>query len=250
MASLAIPILCLATTGSYSLSLTNFRSKSHYDRRWVGHSVLASSPFLGPRPDFCYCQTVADLSTGSPSPTRGRVCHLSRSQSAVHVISTYNFTYRKSTESFVKSPVAYEMQQPFCFMSFNTIFVKVIILSSSDSDPLGSAMICWNMVATSFNESLRDELFALGAWTDWLGTSCQLCLNGKGAGLCNRGRLRLLLCVAAQRRRDGQTWAGVAGREPPSRCRLGRSLRPSLSHLFLGVPAASTVGAMRFLSVH
>jgi hypothetical protein len=43
--------------------LTNFRSKSHYDRRSVGQSVLGSSPISGPRPDFCYCQTFAVSST-------------------------------------------------------------------------------------------------------------------------------------------------------------------------------------------
>jgi hypothetical protein len=34
------------------------RSKSHYGRRSVGQSVLVSSPFWGPRPDFYYCQPV------------------------------------------------------------------------------------------------------------------------------------------------------------------------------------------------
>jgi hypothetical protein len=42
----------------------------------------------------------------------------------------------------------------------------------------------------------------------------------------------------------------VAGREHPSRCRLGLSLRLSLLHLFLGVAAASIVGRMRFLYAH
>jgi hypothetical protein len=39
----------------------------------------------------------------------------------------------------------------------------------------------------------------------------------------------------------------VAGR---ARCGLGRSLQLSLSHLVLGMPAASVVEGMRFLSVH
>jgi hypothetical protein len=42
----------------------------------------------------------------------------------------------------------------------------------------------------------------------------------------------------------------VAGRENTSRFILGCSLRLSLSHLFLGVPANSIVGGMRFLSDH
>jgi hypothetical protein len=42
--------------------LLKFKSKSHYDRRSVGHSVLVSNPIWGPRLNFCYCQTVAVLS--------------------------------------------------------------------------------------------------------------------------------------------------------------------------------------------
>jgi hypothetical protein len=37
------------------------KSKSYYDRRSVGQSVLVSSPIWGPRPEFCYCQTFAGL---------------------------------------------------------------------------------------------------------------------------------------------------------------------------------------------
>jgi hypothetical protein len=59
-------------------------------------------------------------------------------------------------------------------MSFNTIFVMTTILSSFDWAVLSSVMIYWNIVATALNMSIRDELFALGAWTDCLGTSCWL----------------------------------------------------------------------------
>jgi hypothetical protein len=45
--------------------------------------------------------------------------------------------------------------------------------------------------------------------------------------------------VAAQHLRERLSWGGVAGREHLSHCGLGRSLRLSLSHLSLGVPAAS-----------
>jgi hypothetical protein len=45
---------------------------------------------------FCRC--------GAPSLTRGRVCYLPRWKSVVHVIYIYNFTYRHSTYSFIKSP--------------------------------------------------------------------------------------------------------------------------------------------------
>jgi hypothetical protein len=37
------------------------KSKLRYDRRSVGQSVSVSSRIWGPRPDFCYCQTVDDL---------------------------------------------------------------------------------------------------------------------------------------------------------------------------------------------
>jgi hypothetical protein len=69
-------------------------------------------------------------------------------------------------------------------MSFNTIFVVVTILTSSDSAPLSFVMLCRNIVATTVSMSFRDELFALVAGTGWLGT-CWLCLKGGGAGLCN-----------------------------------------------------------------
>lgn len=40
--------------------------------------------------------------------------------------------------------------------------LAIIILSSSNSAPLNSGTICWNIVATTVNMSFRDELFALG----------------------------------------------------------------------------------------
>jgi hypothetical protein len=39
------------------------KSKLCYDRRSFGQSVLVSRPICGPRPDFCYCETVAGLLT-------------------------------------------------------------------------------------------------------------------------------------------------------------------------------------------
>jgi hypothetical protein len=81
--------------------------------------------------------------------------------------------------------------------------VMAIVLSSSDSATLSSVMICWSTVATTVDMSFRYELFALGASTDWHGTSCWLCLKEGGhsflPSLCNWGRLwlLLLLCVAA-----------------------------------------------------
>jgi hypothetical protein len=50
---------CLTTTSD---SDSTVKSKSHYDRRSVGQSVLVSSPIWGPTPDFCYSQTFAVLS--------------------------------------------------------------------------------------------------------------------------------------------------------------------------------------------
>jgi hypothetical protein len=44
--------------------------------------------------------------------------------------------------------------------------VIATILSSSDSAPLSSVMICWNTIATTLNMSFRDELLIFGAWTD------------------------------------------------------------------------------------
>jgi hypothetical protein len=41
--------------------LTNFKSKSRYDRRSVDQSVLVSCPIWGSRPDFCYCKPDAGL---------------------------------------------------------------------------------------------------------------------------------------------------------------------------------------------
>jgi hypothetical protein len=50
---------------------TKYSSQSRYGRQSVGQSVLVSSPIWGPRPDFCYCQTVAVLFMwGSPSDER------------------------------------------------------------------------------------------------------------------------------------------------------------------------------------
>jgi hypothetical protein len=37
------------------------KSKSCYDRRSVGKSVLVSNPVLSPRPYFCYCRIVSGL---------------------------------------------------------------------------------------------------------------------------------------------------------------------------------------------
>jgi hypothetical protein len=68
--------------------------------------------------------------------------------------------------------------QPFCFMSLNTVSFIAIILSTSDTAPLSSVMICLFIVATTVNKSFRDELFALGVWTNWLGTCWWLCLKG------------------------------------------------------------------------
>jgi hypothetical protein len=49
---------------------------------------------------FCRC--------GALPLTTGRVCHLSRSQSAVHDMYIYRFTCRHSTWPFVKRPVRFE----------------------------------------------------------------------------------------------------------------------------------------------
>jgi hypothetical protein len=54
----------LPNRSQIGLHIVKSKSESHYDRRPVGQSVLVSSPIRGPRPDFCYCQTFAVLSTG------------------------------------------------------------------------------------------------------------------------------------------------------------------------------------------
>jgi hypothetical protein len=40
------------------------RSRLHYERRSVGQSILVSRPIWGPRPDFCYCQTIVSMFMG------------------------------------------------------------------------------------------------------------------------------------------------------------------------------------------
>jgi hypothetical protein len=55
------------------------------------------------------------------------------------------------------------------------------VLSSSGLAPLSSVVICWNIIGITLNMSFRDELFALEAWTEWLGT-CWLCLKERGGG--------------------------------------------------------------------
>jgi hypothetical protein len=72
------------------------KSESHYDLRSVGQSVLVSSPVWGPRPDFVAVRHKRFCRCVTPSVTRGRVCNLSRSQSAVHDIYIYRYTCRHS----------------------------------------------------------------------------------------------------------------------------------------------------------
>jgi hypothetical protein len=43
------------------LTQSKSKSKPRYDRPSVGQSVSVSSPIWGPRPNFCYCQTVEVL---------------------------------------------------------------------------------------------------------------------------------------------------------------------------------------------
>jgi hypothetical protein len=71
-------------------------------------------------------------------------------------------------------------------------FVMDTILSSPDSAPLSYVMICWNAVANTVNMFV-DELFALGAWTDWLGTYCWLCLKVGGTYFSHCGFIYLWL---------------------------------------------------------
>jgi hypothetical protein len=54
----------LAPKNFNNISESTVKSKSHYDLRSVGQSVLVSSPIWRPRPDFCYCQKFADLLMG------------------------------------------------------------------------------------------------------------------------------------------------------------------------------------------
>jgi hypothetical protein len=60
----------------------------------------------------------------------------------------------------------YKIYRPLFFMSFNTIFVMTIILSSSDSAPPSCVAICWNTVTTNLKVAFRDELLTWGAWTN------------------------------------------------------------------------------------
>jgi hypothetical protein len=134
------------------------------------------------------------------------------------------------------------------------------ILSSSHSAPLSSVMICRNTVTTTVNMSFRDELFSLGACTDWLGSCYWLCLKGGGAliyptvagqACATGGRWGCCYCCVLLRSAAIKDSLGkVVGREQCSHCSLGRSLWLSLSYLFHGVAAASVVWGMRSLSIH
>jgi hypothetical protein len=82
---------------------------------------------------------------------------------------------------------------------------------------LSSVMTCWNIVATDVNMSFRDELFALGPWTDLVLVVCVSRQGGThfshygGAGLCSWGRLRLLqllCCCVALLWRTALGWCG------------------------------------------
>jgi hypothetical protein len=125
--------------------------------------------------------------------------------------------------------------------------VIVIILSSSDSAPLSSVMMCWNIVATTVNMSFTDELFLLGVWTGWLGSHCWLCLMGGGALISptvvgrrasEAATVAVCCCIALPLRivLGWRSW-----RRTPH-CSLGGSLWVSLAHRFLGMSAASIVG--------
>jgi hypothetical protein len=94
------------------------------------------------------------------------------------------------------------------FAAILSIFVMVAILSSSVSAPLRSVMICWSTFATTLKVSFSDKLCTWGVWADWLGTCCSMCLKGGGAGLRNRGRMRLLLLLRSAAAKDspGVVW--------------------------------------------
>lgn len=72
--------------------------KSCYDRPSVGQSVSVSSPIWGPRPDSCYCQTVAVLLM-SDTHSDERTDPSSTAVIVVHVICSHRSTYRNSTVS-------------------------------------------------------------------------------------------------------------------------------------------------------
>jgi hypothetical protein len=80
-----------------------------------------------------------------------------------------------------------------------------IILSSSGSAPMSSVMMCWNIVANNVNMSFREELFALGAWTDWLGT-CWFCLKGGRHSFLSLWRCRPANLRLLHSRRHGLVW--------------------------------------------
>jgi hypothetical protein len=72
------------------------KSKSRYNRRSVGQSVLLSDSFWGPRPEFCYCQT------GSLSVGRSNSCWSSPAQSVLASVSS-----RSMTQDFCTLPDMY-----------------------------------------------------------------------------------------------------------------------------------------------
>jgi hypothetical protein len=50
--------------------------------------------------------------------------------------------FNNTCHLYLHLSASYIVESPFCFMSFNTVFVKATVLSFSDSDPLSSVVIC------------------------------------------------------------------------------------------------------------
>jgi hypothetical protein len=164
---------------------TRSQSKSRYDPQSVGQSLLVSSTHPGSKTRFLLLSGSCEfVDVGRP--------HWREDGSVV-----YNCCWPSPTQLCLQ-PVNSSSH----FASWVLIQFLWWPLFCLLTRPHFAVMICWNIVATTLN-MFRDELFALGAWTDWLGT-CWLCLEGGthfshcgGADLCNWGRLRLLLLLCS-----------------------------------------------------
>jgi hypothetical protein len=104
-----LPVRRRWTISSVFPSQPESKSKSRYDLRSVGQSVLVSSTHLGPKTTFLLMLDIYNfVDLGRPLWREDGYVICWRSQSAVRGRYIYSFTCRHSTQSFVMSPVPWE----------------------------------------------------------------------------------------------------------------------------------------------
>jgi hypothetical protein len=163
--------------------------------RSVGQSVLVSSTYLGPKTRFLLLSdSCGFVDVGRP---------LWRENGSI----IYNCFRFSSAQSYFP---------PMKTISHFTSWILIILLWLPLFCLL-QALLQWAVSWSVVNMSRRDELFALGTWTDWL-CICWLCLEGEGshfshcggAGLHNWGCCCYcaLLRGAAAKGSAGVVWLG------------------------------------------